>query len=84
MKTYVLLVVAFLCFTTIQAQDFEFGEVSKAELEESKHPTDPEANAAILYEKTYITMRYIQGEGFQIETNVHKRIKIYNKDGFEW
>ncbi|AXG68052.1 transglutaminase-like superfamily protein [Kordia sp. SMS9] len=84
MKKHTLFVLALLCFVTLQAQDFEFGEVSKAELEEAKHPTDPEASAAILYERNYITMRYIQGEGFQIETNIHKRIKIYNKDGFDW
>ncbi|MEM6719706.1 MAG: transglutaminase domain-containing protein [Bacteroidota bacterium] len=84
MKKYTLFVLVMCCFGIMQAQDFEFGEVSKAELEETKHPTDPEANAAILYEKNYITMRYIQGEGFQIETNIHKRIKIYNKDGFNW
>ncbi|MCH2192780.1 transglutaminase domain-containing protein [Kordia sp.] len=83
MKKQMLFVFALLGFITMHAQDFEFGEVSKAELEEKKHPNDPEASAAILYEKTYITMRYIQGEGFQIETNVQKRIKIYNKDGLD-
>ncbi|MFK7750737.1 MAG: transglutaminase domain-containing protein [Kordia sp.] len=83
MKKQMLLAFALLSFVTMHAQDFEFGEVSKAELEEKKHPKDPEANAAILYENMYITMRYIQGEGFQVETNVHKRIKIYNKDGFD-
>ncbi|MGH1387992.1 transglutaminase domain-containing protein [Kordia sp.] len=82
MKKHILYVFVLLSFITMHAQDFDFGEVSKAELEEKKHPNDPEANAAILYENTYITMRYIQGEGFQLETNVHKRIKIYNKDGF--
>ena len=83
MKKHILVVFVLLSFITMHAQDFDFGEVSKAELEEKKHPNDPEANAAILYENTYITMRYIQGEGFQLETNVHKRIKIYNKDGFD-
>ena len=83
MKKHILVVFVLLSFITMHAQDFDFGEVSKAELEEKKRPNDPEANAAILYENTYITMRYIQGEGFQLETNVHKRIKIYNKDGFD-
>lgn len=78
-----LLIAALLCLTTMQAQDFEFGEVSKAELEEKQHPKDPEANAAVLYERTYITTRYVQGQGFQLETNIHRRIKIYNKDGFD-
>jgi len=83
MKKYILLAFAFVCFATLNAQEIEFGEISKAELEEKQHPQDPEAAAAILYEKTYVTFRYIQGQGFQVETNVHKRIKIYNKDGFD-
>lgn len=78
-----LFIVALFYATILQAQDFEFGEVSKAELEEKQHPKDPEANAAILYERTYITTRYIQGQGFQLETNIHRRIKIYNKDGLD-
>jgi hypothetical protein len=84
MKKYTVFVLAMFAFITLHAQDFDFGEVSKAELEETKHPNDPEANAAILYEKNYTTLRYIQGEGFQVETNIHKRIKIYNKDGLDW
>lgn len=83
MKKYILLAFAFVCFATLNAQEIEFGEVSKAELEEKQHPQDPEASAAILYESIYVTFRYIQGQGFQVETNVHKRIKIYNKDGFD-
>ena len=83
MKKYILLAFAFVYFTTVNAQNFEFGEVSKAELEEKEHPKDLEAEAAILYEKMHTTFRYTQGEGFYIETNVHRRIKIYNKDGFE-
>ncbi|WP_298513816.1 transglutaminase domain-containing protein [uncultured Kordia sp.] len=83
MKKQMLFVFALLSFVVMHAQDFEFGEVSKAELEEKQHPNDPEASAAILYEKTYITLRYIQGEGFQVETNIQKRIKIYKKDGLD-
>ncbi len=83
MKKYILLTFAFVCFATLNAQEIEFGEVSKAELEEKQHPQDSEAAAAILYENIYVTFRYIQGQGFQVETNVHKRIKIYTKDGFE-
>ncbi|WP_420572035.1 DUF3857 domain-containing protein [Kordia sp.] len=84
MKKYITFAIAFICFIATHAQEVKFGKVSKAELEEKQHPKDPEAAAAILYEKTYLTTRYIQGEGFVLETNVHKRIKIYNKDGFEY
>lgn len=83
MKKYILLAFAFVCFATINAQEFKFGDISKAELEEKQHPKDPEAEAAILYEKIYCTFRFVQGQGFQVETMVHKRIKIYSKDGFE-
>lgn len=83
MKKYILYVIAFLCFTAMHAQEVEFGDISKEALQQEKHSNDPEASAAILYEKMYVTTRYIQGQGFQLETNVHRRIKIYNKEGFE-
>ncbi|EDP98065.1 DUF3857 domain-containing protein [Kordia algicida OT-1] len=84
MKKYILFAFALVCFMTIHAQEVKFGDIPKEALEEKQHPKDPEAAAAVLYERTYLTTRYIQGQGFQIETNVHKRIKIYNKDGFEY
>ena len=83
MKKYMLFAFALVCFATINAQEVKFGDIPKEALEEKQHPKDPEADAAVLYEKTYLTTRYIEGQGFQLETNVHKRIKIYNKDGFE-
>ena len=46
MKKYILLAFAFVCFTTLNAQEIKFGDVSKAELEEKQHPKDPEAAAA--------------------------------------
>ncbi|RXJ44529.1 DUF3857 domain-containing protein [Gelidibacter gilvus] len=74
----------FIAFNWTNAQDYRFGKVSKDELQESAYPGDPEANAAILYlnQKTYYN--YVQNEGFVQITEVYKRIKIYNKDGFDW
>ena len=83
MKKYMLFAFALVCFATINAQEVKFGDIPKEALEEKQHPKDPEADAAVLYEKIYLTTRYVEGQGFQLETNVHKRIKIYNKDGFE-
>lgn len=74
----------FLCIAFAQAQDFKFGKVSKAEIEEIKHPLEPDANAAMLYNKVHTEIRYIQRQGFVVETSVHRRIKIYNKEGFDW
>ncbi|WP_298418520.1 DUF3857 domain-containing protein [uncultured Kordia sp.] len=84
MKTYILIVFALLNITFVTAQNFKFGKVSIAELEESKHPLEADANAAMLYNKIRTEIRYIQRKGFQVETTVHRRIKIYNKDGFNW
>ncbi|WP_046743754.1 DUF3857 domain-containing protein [Kordia zhangzhouensis] len=83
MRKSILYILTFLCTITIYAQDVEFGDISKEMLQQEKHLNDPEASAAVLYEKTYITTRYIQGQGFQLETNIHRRIKIYTKEGFE-
>ncbi|QHI38375.1 hypothetical protein IMCC3317_37670 [Kordia antarctica] len=84
MKKYIVLAFAFVCFATINAQEVKFGDISKAALEEKQHPKDPEANAAVLYTSTYCFIRYTSGLGFQLETEIHTRIKIYNKDGFNW
>ena len=73
----------FICFLS-NAQDFKFGKVSIEELEEQVHPLDSTANAAVLYKSENIRIEYRQGVGFIQLREVHERIKIYNKDGFNW
>lgn len=68
----------------INAQNYNFGKVSKAELEEAYHPTDSSANAAILYRNEDIRYTFNENNGFSQEREVTMRIKIYNRDGFEW
>ena len=36
---------------TAQAQNYKFGKVSKEEVQETAHPTNKDADAAILYKK---------------------------------
>lgn len=80
-KIYLLLV---LCFSVnLFSQDYKFGKVSKAELEEKFYPLDATADAAYLYRKRRTYYDYVTNSGFQIVTNVHERIKIYTKEGFE-
>ncbi|MGI9550662.1 MAG: DUF3857 domain-containing protein [Aurantibacter sp.] len=75
--------VAFLIsFQFLPAQEIGFGEVTKEELLEKEHPLEKDAHAAILYrdQNTY----YLSGQGYaNLVTEVHERIKIYSKDGFE-
>ena len=79
--TYLLIIIA---INWSNAQDYRIGKVSMEELQETAYSKDTEANAAILYlnQKTYYN--FVQNKGFVQVTDVHKRIKIYNKDGFEW
>ncbi|MDG5489991.1 DUF3857 and transglutaminase domain-containing protein [Psychroserpens sp. SPM9] len=66
------------------AQDFKFGKVSKEELSEKQHALDSSADAAILYKNENIYFTYNESSGFEQHREVHKRIKIYNKEGYDW
>lgn len=83
MKKIVILVILLIVQKTF-SQDFRFGKVSKEELMEKVHPKFPEANAAVLYKNQYIRFEYVQGTGFVQENDIFQRIKIYNKEGFDY
>lgn len=65
------------------AQDYKFGKVSIDELNEKEHPLDKDANASILYENKNVRVEYRASEGFRLVTDVHKRVKLYTKEGFD-
>ena len=71
-------------FSTVMSQKFEMGKVSIEELQEKEHPKDPSAAAAILFKTGVLDFNYSQENGFQMVTKVRTRIKIYNKQGYEW
>jgi len=71
-------------FISIYSQNYDYGKVSKAELEEQFHPTDSSASAAILYRNEDIRFTFNENNGFSQEREVTMRVKIYNKEGFEW
>ncbi len=74
-----------LCFSvTAFAQDFDFGKVSKEELEEKHNPLDTTANATYLYKNRRTYLKYAQNQGFQLITDIQERIKIYNQEGFDY
>ncbi|MDT0645384.1 DUF3857 domain-containing protein [Zunongwangia sp. F260] len=84
MKNYYFLLITFFVMNPLFSQDFKFGKVSEEEVLEKVHPLDSAANAVILYksEDTYYELN--QNTGFTLVTDVHERIKIYNKEGFDW
>lgn len=82
-KFYLVLILA-LINTGINAQNFKFGKVSKEEALEKSHSQDKEANAAVLFRSVNVYYEFNESTGFTVVTDVHERIKIYNKDGFDW
>ena len=65
------------------AQNYKYGKVSEGEILEKSHPLEPNADAAVLYKSEKIYFVYAS-DGFNQMREVHERIKIYNKEGFDW
>ncbi len=78
-----IIIFALAVSATCFAQEYKFGKVSKEELLESSYPLDSTVNAAILYESKQIYYDYTAEQGFVLITEVFKRIKLYNKNGFD-
>jgi len=78
------LVLSILTIVQVNAQNFKFGKVSKAEIKEKEHPIYKDANAVVLYRSQKVYYDVNQQEGFRLISEVHERIKIYNKEGFDW
>jgi len=66
------------------AQDYSYGKVSKEELLEKNNPSDESAAATYLYKYRKTYFEYLPGQGFRLYTDVHERIKIYTKEGFDY
>ncbi len=74
-----------LCFTTIiSAQDFKFGKVSEAEVNEKVYPNDTSAVAAYLLKNRRSYYVYNTSTGLDLITEIHERVKIYDKNGFDY
>jgi hypothetical protein len=78
----VLIVLFLISQISIIAQDYKFGKVSKAELEEKFYPLDSTANAAYLYKSEDVYFEYAGNQGWSLVKQVNVRLKIYNKKGF--
>ncbi len=84
MRITILLFCLCYCFNGL-AQDYKFGKVSKEELEEKFNPLDSSASATYLYKYRKSFFEYHSNDGgFVLITEVHERIKVYNKEGFEY
>lgn len=84
MKKFYISLFLLAVSSMLNAQDFRFGKVSKEEVQEKQHPVYKDANAAILYKEQRTYYEVSSTTGFTLITDVFERIKIYNKDGFDW
>ena len=82
-KKIIVLFILIAQITTVTAQNFKFGKVSKEELEEEFYPLDSTADAAYLYKYRRTYFDYNKNKGFMLVTEIHERIKIYTKEGFD-
>ncbi|GAB4155801.1 MAG: hypothetical protein Tsb0033_05540 [Winogradskyella sp.] len=83
-KQFILIFIFQLAYLAGNSQKFNLGDVSEFELKEKYHSTDSSANAAIIYKSEKIYFNYSQSNGFTQIKEVATKIKIYNKDGFDW
>lgn len=79
-----LVIIVLLVLNESFAQNYNFKKVSKEELLQNQHPTDPNANAAILYRETKTEFQYQEDSGWYLVTDYFERVKIYKKEGFDW
>ena len=83
-KIALLLISVLFITTNIIAQNVKFGKVTKKELEEKFYPEDTVANAAVLYKNRRTFYALDADYHWVVKTVVHERIKLYNKDGFQY
>lgn len=76
------LIILLISVSFLSAQEVKFGKVTKEELSEKVCPLDSSANAMVIYKyrNTYFNVAYNGGE---LITEIHQKIKIYNKEGFD-
>lgn len=84
MKNYIVLLTTLILFisSNLLAQEVKFGKVSKKELEEKFYPLDTSANAVVLFKKRTTRFEHDAILGLRLVTEIHERIKLFNKDGF--
>lgn len=68
----------------LTAQEIKFGKVEKAELEATASEIAPNASAEFIYRSRNSYINYYQGSGLSLITQIHERIKIYDKAGLEY
>ncbi len=85
MKKIFFLIVYILIntFTSFSQENYRFGELSKKELEMQYYEKDSTASAVVLYEEANTDFFVYNDSWIYIRTKVYRKVKIFNKDGFD-
>ncbi|MFD1601138.1 DUF3857 domain-containing protein [Flavobacterium artemisiae] len=83
MRFYTIVFLLFLV-SKINAQNYELGKVTVAELQEKVNKVDTTAPAAILFKKGRTFFTYNVKTGFSASSVYEFKIKIYKKEGLKW
>ncbi|QOG03573.1 DUF3857 domain-containing protein [Flavobacterium sp. MDT1-60] len=79
-----IIIFVFFCISKINAQNYELGKVTVAQLQEKVHPKDTTAPAAIIFKKGRTFFTYNNTNGFSANHVYEFKIKIYKKEGLAW
>jgi len=84
-KSLLLLVIISigLSCTLLQAQVAKFGKVDEEEFKTIVYDLDTSAAAIVLFETGKTTFQYTEGKGIIYNMEVHRRIKILKKTGYD-
>jgi len=80
MKKFLITLLFVGCAIHVSSQNYKFGKVSLEELQEQFYPLDSTSDAAYLFESRRTFYDFMGG--LKVITDIHKRIKIYSKEGF--
>lgn len=88
MKTRLLLILPLCClFSSIsmgQKAHMKYGNIDKEEIQQTNHPLDSTAAAVVLGDYGYTSFKYNPSRGWIVSFQRHKRIKILNKNGYDY
>ncbi|MDG1570892.1 transglutaminase domain-containing protein [Robiginitalea sp. M366] len=81
---YLTTFIALITGSLLWAQDVKFGKVDEALVARTADPAAASVAASVVYRNVYIYYKYIENDGFHQFREVHERVKIYTKDGYDY
>jgi len=63
---------------------YKFGKVPDEIVLQTEHQVEKNASAAVIYREMKTKFNYLDEKGFQLQTEVHEIVKIYNSEGYDW